>query len=698
MNAKPMLGALPVRLAVALVVAVGVAGAAVMWRWSGAGALVEPLRPVAVQAQDGLPVNLPEIFEPDCPALPGPHGNDPDKQVFWGELHLHTQYSLDAYSFGTRTTPAEAYLYAKQNGYSLQINEGTAGTPGPSLTQARPLDFVAVTDHAEWLSVVEGCTNPGSGMYRTRQCREVRSLNEETQEGIFPERMGALLTELCLERTPNNPLDTLACVAQQRSAWVEMQRAARNAYRKCRFTAFVAYEWSDQDPLRGQTQPAIGGPLTNHRNVIFAGQRVPLFPLDSVNYPDPPSLWTGLDRWCRDLCRAVTIPHNSNLSDGISLKLWDSSQRGRRQQRQYQVAAEIYQHKGASECYYNPNGNSPETDCAFEQLDTTLEDTPIAPHSFVRAGLALGLADSLASQQQNALKLGFVGGTDGHNGAPGNVDDAGWKGHDAREDNTPRKRLLPEQVAGRPPKPARTDWGPGGITAVWAQENSRQSIFAAIQRRETYATSGPRMKVRVLQTSNPSGCTDPSYPGSLLRPPAGTPGAVPMGGTFFPANLNGDPVPTFAIEVWGDQAAQALTRLAPGGRGRAEIATVQVIKIRASVVNGQVDTATDAPVDVVVTDLLQSAHFDRTTGGCLLWRDTSFVPNESALYYVRVLQEDTWRWSYHDCVALAATPEGIARGLTESTCAADPRNVVQERAWTSPIWYEPVVLPAAAGN
>lgn len=682
------------RLAIALVL-VGVGGGIAAWRVGGVSALINSLRPAAVEAQNlgdimnALPDNFPEI-DVDCAAFPvGPHGHDPDKQVFWGELHLHTQYSLDAYSFGTRTTPSEAYLFAK-GAAPVVINEGTLDTPGPTIRQRRPLDFVAVTDHSEFLSVVQACTVSGSRLYNSPACQEVRSLDPATQDGIFPERMGALVKELCVTLTPNNNRDTLACVAQQRSAWVEMQRAARNAYRKCRFTSFVAYEWTDQDP---QNLPVPGSLLTNHRNVIFASRHVPVLPFDSATAQDPPTLWTRLDDYCRGLCDAVTIPHNTNLSNGISLDVWNTSPKGRRLQRQYQVAAEIYQHKGASECYYHPINAPGETDCAFEQLNPLLEDTPIGPQSFLRAGLARGLAESLVPGQRNPLKLGFVGGTDGHNGAPGNVDEARWRGHDAREDSTPAKRLLPDPVTGKSP---RTDWGPGGITAVWAEENSRESIFAAIKRRETYATSGPRMKVRVLQTSNASGCAAPGYPGSLLRPGRGHLPATPMGGTFVRANLEGAALPTFAIEVWRDQTPQALTRLAAGATAPAEIAKVQVIKIRALDNGVTVETFIDTPVDALADDDLHGDSFDTATGGCLVWTDNAFNPAEAALYYVRVLQEDTWRWSYHDCVALAGSPEGIAQGLTEAQCAAEAKNTVQERAWTSPIWYEP--NPGLPGN
>jgi hypothetical protein len=639
-------------------------------RWLTRSPLVDRLRPAPVRAaaQVALPI--------DCADNPiGPNGHDPNRQVFWGELHLHTGYSLDAFSFGTRTTPAEAYLFAKGLG-DIELDKGRLPTepapPEPLVARPTPLDFVAITDHSEFLSVVQGCADTTSPYWDEPACHEVRSRDPQTQAGIF-NQMADLVEQLCETRTANDR-DRLECLAQQRSAWLEIQRAAQTANNKCHFTSFVAYEWSDQDPVRN-------GAATNHRNVIFANANVPRVPLSAADYIDPPELWTGLDRRCTGPCRVVTIPHNTNLSAGVSLRVWDLSARGLRQQKQYQVAAEIYQHKGASECHSDPAMGFDEPECAFEQLDKERVDehgqpipqVAVTERSFLRWGLGRGLAASLLTPDLNVFKLGFVGGTDGHNGAPGNVDENTWRGHDAGRDDTPFKRLTD-----------RWDWGPGGITAVWAEENSRESIFAAIERRETYATSGPRIKVRVLRTTNSAACTDPGYPGSVLAT------ATPMGGTFRRGNLGGAVAPTFIIEAWPDSSRpqSLVSPVDPGGV--ADIAAVQVIKIHAHATRGGPVTTTDDPVDVIASD--PTSNFDSAAGGCLTWTDQDFNPNEAALYYVRVLQEPTWRWTYHDCLAVAGTPEGIASGFDSARCVTDPRNSVQERAWTSPIWYEPVGL------
>jgi hypothetical protein len=578
----------------------------------------------------------------------GPHGFDPLKQLFWGELHLHTQYSLDAFSFGTRTTPAEAYLFAKGQG-DIHIGVGTNGPPGPVISNLRPLDFTAITDHSEFLSVISGCLHEDSGYYTEPACVAVRSQIPQIQAEIFPNQVN-ILKELCWDAS-----DRPACLVQLRLAWDDIRDAARVADHPCYFTAFPAFEWSDQTGANLEQ--------TNHRNVIFANGNVPALPLSSAAYTDPPKLWSGLDDQCTGDCDVVTIPHNTNLSEGVSLKFWDKTADGIRQQKQYQVAAEIYQHKGASECFYDPGSGYSESECAFEQLRLRLK-VNLLPESFLRSGLGNGIATGLKHPDiGNVFKLGFVAATDGHNGAPGNVDEATWKGHDGRLDDTPLLRLQDH-----------ADWGPGGITGVWAHENTRASIFAAIKRRETYGTSGPRMRVRVLQTEDVNACSDPLHPASIL------PDAKPMGSTIAPADLGGSE-PTFAITAWSDSVPQVL---ASGSPGVATIAKVQVIKIHARRRRGHRDPRpiTDKPVDLP----LNGEHFS-PTGGCLMWTDTAFDPAEAALYYVRVLQEPTRRWTQHDCAVLLATnPVDYAA----AECGTEiPLAPIQERAWTSPIWYEP---------
>jgi Protein of unknown function (DUF3604) len=411
----------------------------------------------------------------------GATGFNPYKYAYFGDLHLHTSYSLDAYSFGTRSDPGNAYLFAKGQAM-VNVGSGTDGLAGPTITQARPIDFLAVTDHSEWLFVTHGCTvDQGSGYYNTSDCGLVRSTLAADQDAVFA-GLGTFKKSLC-------NADAGACTAQGQSAWKELQSAAAAAYDPCQFTSLVAYEWTDVQQVVDEATDA-GASVTNHRNVIFGTDKVPVAPLDAVDYPKPPDLWTGLDSQCDPAsgCEVVTIPHNTNLSAGVSLVVWNPTAAGVAQQQKYQVSAEIYQHKAASECYYSPDAGYGDTDCQFEYPTNPTKAINLGPGSFVREGLGTGLGYAAQNPAQgNPLKLGIVGATDDHNGAPGNVDEAKYVGHAGRLDDFPVKRL-----------PGSPENGSGALTGAWAEQNTRAAIFAAIKRRETFATSGPRIQVPLL--------------------------------------------------------------------------------------------------------------------------------------------------------------------------------------------------------
>ena len=247
-------------------------------------------------------------------------------------------------------------------------------------------------------------------------------------------------------------------------------------------------------------------------------------------------------------CDLVTIPHNSNLSGGVSLKIWEpTSAAGMALQSRYQVAAEVYQAKGASECYYNPAAGYNDPDCQFEQLTAKKVKAPGATN-FIRTALKMGVD----TKGVNPLQLGIVGGTDNHNGSAGYVDEATYVGHAGHEDDTALLRLN-----------SSPDYSPGAITGVWAPQNTRDEIFAAIKRRETFATSGPRITVRFYQVNdqqkNLKPCTDSSFPSDIL------PSAVPMGGTFKADAVGASP--RFALTVWPDAVPQNVPDPnVPGGK------------------------------------------------------------------------------------------------------------------------------------
>jgi hypothetical protein len=266
----------------------------------------------------------------------------------------------------------------------------------------------------------------------------------------------------------------------------------------------------------------------------------------------------------------------------------------------------------------------------------------------VRNGLARGIA-TYASTKVNPLQMGIVAATDDHDGVPGNVAEDTWPGHVGRLDDSPEKRIGPSGDAGLPPAVA-VGHNPGGLAVAWAEENTRASIFAAFKRRETYGTSGPRIVVRFYQTwDNADPCADANFPAQIVAS-----GGVPMGGTF-------------ALPSSGDASASQPRFVVYAWKDKVDLARVDIIK-------AWVDGQGKVQEQVIRNDVVGNKP------ACFVWTDSTFIPSPS-FYYARVLQTPTPRWSAYDC-ATGANPGACADGGALN-------RTIQERAWTSPIWYLP---------
>ncbi len=531
----------------------------------------------------------------------------PQKRVYFGDLHIHTSYSLDSFSFANRNDPATAYRFARGL-TSVPVAAGEGGTTTiPAL--ARPLDFAAVTDHSEFLSLM-GLCDFGSAQ-NPAACAALADQNSTRQQALTTTSLARLISP------DPQPLgacadDPAGCAAGVRSAWQRLRDAAAAAYSPCSFTSFIGYEWT-----------ATTGGANLHRNVIFGSAAVPEVPYDYLEYSTPLALWQALDAGCKTSagCRALTIPHNSNYSSGI---MWDTadSQAERDFMSRYQRLVEIYQHKGASECMPDDAQGDPE--CEFELASTSAD-----PDGFARAALSRGLA-LRATTGANPLALGFIASTDNHNGTAGDVRDEAWNGHGANGDDSAAERL------GAP------TFSPGGLAAVWAEQNSRESIFAALERRETYATSGPRIAVRTYALANVTEaqaqtyCSDPAFPAKLLAA-----GAKPMGGELTTASA-----PMIFVSAVADSVP---------------LASFDIVRLR------------EYRTSIHTVALANS----ETASFCRYWKDPGFVAGRPAAYYVRVLQQPTPRWSSYDC-QVSPTSEACTDGSLPST--------IRERAWTSPIF------------
>jgi len=603
--------------------------------------------------------------------------NDPLRQPFFGDLHVHTKYSLDASTQGTRTTPAQAYQFAL--GKRLDIQPWTDdGKAMRSMQLERPLDFAGVTDHAELFGEVDICHTPGMDGYGSWTCMVYRHLprvafyvmNGYASQG---KRFG-----FCGEGGEG-------CRLAGGGPWREMQQAAEDFYDRsssCNFTSFVAYEWTGASENLGNT----------HRNVIFRNDDVPELPISSIDSKGlAVNLYNQLDHECVEAdgrCDVIIIPHNSNISDGFMFKTHhedgsvitaqDAKQRAR-----LETLVELIQHKGSSECFYQTGFNEDEL-CAFEQLpydkfsgkfqSWTLQP-PQANDGFVREVLREGMVQE-KKLGVNPFKIGFIGSTDTHLGAPGAVNERKFYGHGGA--GVPADSEVPAGLVDD------LEFSPGGLAAVWAEENSRDSLFDAMKRRETFATSGPRISVRFF------GGWD--YPNNLCAQlnsiEQAYEGGVPMG-SDLPEVIEREGQmnrgPQFFV-VANQDVGTVETKGTPLQR-------LQIIK-------GWVDELGDGhekvyevagnPKNGASVDLANcSAHGAGYSNLCTVWKDPDFSAEDNSYYYARAVENPSCRWSQHICAANkvdCSNEDTITEGL-EGCCAPEHRPVIQERAVTSPIWY-----------
>ena len=595
--------------------------------------------------------------------------------ALFGDLHVHTSYSFDAAANTTGATPADAHRYAKGEAIPFWPLDD-AGNPVGSTQIDRPLDFLGVTDHGEFLGERAICRTEGSPSYDTEFCRNYRS----------NERMGMLmLGTVITTETPQRISaicgdDGSLCAQYARTPWQSIQQMSNEANEPCRFTSFIAYEYT-------------GTPGTSnyHRNVIFRSDAVPELPVSYIDAPIDSQLWAGLDEVCStaDGCDYLTIPHNSNLANGRMApyrKLdptLENKQNYARTRQQREPIMEIFQHKGGSECVNGLTSvlGEPDELCDVEAVRHMGEEKVYATRTFVDGELQLGQARALTTEcapgeegdngmlgagcidptdfQRSALvvglkeeletglnpiKLGVIASTDTHTATPGSVVENAWGGAVTGE-SMPTERLQPGLLT------SGIDGNPGGLAGVWARENTRDAIFEAMLRREVFGTSGPRIVPRLFAgwTIADNACDDPQ------RAELGYANGVPMGG-----DLEGEPVaggPKLLAYAAKDAAGQDLQAL-------------QIVK-------GWVDA--DGAMRTSVTPVAESAEGAATL--CAVYTDPQFDPAQSAYYYLRVVEPVTARWHTYDCAQL---PEDQRPAV-----CTDGRypETIQEMAWTSPIWY-----------
>jgi len=617
----------------------------------------------------------PLLMAADLRASPDCVDQNPLRNLYAGDLHVHTALSLDAATQDTRARPADAYRFARGQPLGVQPYDGE-GKPMRSQQLDRPLDFAAVTDHSELLGEVELCQTPGSVNYTTWQCVLYRS---------WPRGAYYLFNFVASrsKRLGNCGADGAVCREAASGPWEEVRRAAADANEPCHFSSFVAYEWTGAE----------GDGNNLHRNVIFRADASPRLPVSFVDSGTPEKLWSLLAEACSGIgpgCDWLAIPHNANLSggrmfrsmrpDGAPLSREDAERRARAE-----PVFEIMQHKGASECVPTASGAGVAADesCDFEQLpydsfagQVRSWDARPGTHEtgYFRDVLRLGLQVE-RSVGVDPFRMGVIGSTDTHLGIAGATLEDRFVGHGGA--GQPARDGVP------PGLPDALEFGPGGLAMIWAEQNTRASLFDALRRRETYATSGNRTQLRFF------GGFD--YPATLCSDPEfvkkGYAGGVPMGGELR-GEVGTQRAPVFVV---------AASRDAVSGQ---PLAQIQLVKGWIGA-DGQPGERVLGVARADSESVLDSSTCEASPGGadslCARWEDPDWSPGDTAWYYARVLENPSCRWSQKLCVAADVqcdNPDAIPEGY-ESCCSASHRPVLQERAWSSPIWVLPPVAPDA---
>ncbi len=620
------------------------------------------------------PVPARAIVPAPVPAADRPAPN-PLRNAYFGELHMHSSYSMDAHLFGTSNDPRTAYRFAQ--GQEIEL-------PAHGLRQriVEPLDFAAVTDHAEGLGLYAQCTEKRRESFWSADCAGMRLrlllfyprlfkalVQSGDEHGHYP--VGA-----CGE-------DGRLCIEAAGSVWNDIRSAANEFYRPGRFTTLIGFEYS----------PTLvdGGML--HRNVIFRNDKVPDEVFSAADgFAEDLMRW--LDVQCKDECRALSIPHNPNFSWGLMFgeRNSDASPVSRETlalRARYERLVEIFQIKGSSECARGVGNNDEQ--CGFENLwpACTAEQQAIdpatgqhathcvGPNDMVRGVLRRGLLER-ERLGFNPFQLGIVSGTDNHNGAPGDTSEDRYKGHAGSNDDTPQARLgLDRSLAMKTLGFTGSEMNPGGLTGVWATENTREAIWDALYRRATWGTSGSRIRVCMFAGYDFA----PDLHASTDWLEQANAEGIPMGGELPPA-APGE-APRLLIRAMRDPHSAPLQKLqvvkgwSVGGETFEEVYDVACSD------GLQPDAATHRCPDNGARVDLRDCSISADRGAAELattWTDPDFDPSRAAFYYIRVLENPVCRYSQRDALASGLPhPAGFSQ-------------TVQERAWTSPVWYYPQTL------
>ena len=625
-----------------------------------------------------------------------------DRNAYFGDTHVHTKYSFDAYIFGVTASPDDAYRYAQGEsikhplGFDMQIDE--------------PLDFYAVTDHGFFMGMLNGWADTSTYASTLPGAKPFHNLNRKENQTIdsAADRMGmfqVLVRETLLDIRPWwDPTLWKAVLSKNismgsanfdqdthTSAWADITRAAEEANNPGKFTTFTAYEFTTSTDVEN-------GNL--HRNVIFKGSKIPLRPHSRIDSINPEDLWNWMDNLREMGIDSIAIPHNSNGSNGnmFEMETFEGkpiTQDYAKQRMRNEPLVEMTQVKGTSDTHPLLSPNDEFAD--FEIYDYRIGSVPNAysypAGGYVREAYLKGMLLEYMSQG-NPYKFGLIGASDSHTGAGAYKEDNYWSKIGIIDGTGETRGSIPltddqlnqtgslgnlgviyEGDEGSYIEAGFNQWGASGLAGVWAEENTRDSLFSAMRRKETFATSGNRMKVRFFGGFDTKDLNLDDE--NLVK--AAYANSVTMGGEIL---ADGAKVPSFLVWAQRDKKGAPLQR-------------VQIIKGTLSNTDGKpseeiydvacsdgaaVDPTTNRCPDNGARVDIETCAFSKNVGSAELkaiWTDPDFNENNRSFYYVRVLENPTCRWSTWDAIRSGFKPR------------EDLHSTIQERAWSSPIWYVP---------
>ncbi|MEQ1782301.1 MAG: DUF3604 domain-containing protein [Hyphomonadaceae bacterium] len=593
------------------------------------------------------------------PAPPARPAANPLKNAYFGDLHLHTRNSFDAYIFNVRASPEEAYAYAKGGtikhaaGFDMKLNSG-------------PLDFLAITDHSEYLGVLPAINTEGDAYSKVPYAKDLFSTDGGKVTAAF-RKFADTLDE-------GKRMSDFSDLRTVKTAWHDTIEAAKRNYEPGKFTTLVGYEFTSAPDGRNL-----------HRNVIFSSDNVPELPYTALESQNPEDLWNWMEMQRKNGIESISIPHNANGSNGTMYERtkWDGQPADKawaELRARNEPLTEVTQVKGTSETHplLSPNDEF----AGFEIMEWYIGQTKKITKfdgGYVRNALKTGL-EIESKVGANPYKYGFTGSSDTHNAA-GSYEENNYHSKVGIRDASPELRgsappkgknwadyKMPDGIA------RFSTWGASGLTGVWAQENTREEIYGALKRKETFATSGPRIRVRFFAGYG--------IAASPLTTDAGVKNAY-ANGVSMGSDLIGkaDSKPDFLVMAMRDANSAPLQRVqvVKGWLDKNGKAQEKVFDV-ACADDGKIDPKTQRCSDNGAKVDVKTCAFDQDKGDAELsaaWSDPEFDPKLNAFYYARVIENPTCRWSTWDAIRSGVEPNPALQ------------KTIQERAYTSPIWFIP---------